>query len=50
MTPSEFIDKWLATELKDCSTSQEQFIDLCRLPGEPTPSEADPRRARHGRP
>ena len=42
MTPYEFIDKWQAAELKERSASQEHFIDLCRLLGEPTPAEADP--------
>ena len=42
MTPHEFIVKWRASELKERSASQEHFIDLCRLLGEPTPAEADP--------
>ena len=42
MTPSQFITKWRASELKERSASQEHFIDLCRLLGEPTPAEADP--------
>ncbi len=42
MTPYEFIDKWRASQLKERSASQEHFIDLCRLLGEPTPAEADP--------
>ena len=42
MTPYEFIDKWHASSLKERSASQEHFIDLCRLLGEPTPAEADP--------
>ncbi len=42
MTPSQFITKWHASELKERSASQEHFIDLCRLLGEPTPAEADP--------
>ena len=42
MTPYEFVDKWRAVELKERSASQEHFIDLCRLLGEPTPAEADP--------
>ena len=41
MTPGEFIVKWRASELKERSASQEHFIDLCRLFGEPTPAEAD---------
>ncbi len=42
MTPGEFIDKWRASELKERSASQSHFIDLCRLLGEPTPTDADP--------
>ena len=42
MTPHEFITKWHASGLKERSASQEHFIDLCRLLGEPTPAEADP--------
>ncbi len=42
MTPSEFIAKWRASELKERSASQSHFIDLCRLLGEPTPTDADP--------
>ena len=42
MTPHRFIEKWRASELKERSASQEHFIDLCRLLGEPTPAEADP--------
>ena len=42
MTPSEFIAKWRASELKERSAAQEHFIDLCRLLDEPTPAEADP--------
>ena len=41
MTLGEFIAKWRASELKERSASQEHFIDLCRLLGEPTPAEAD---------
>ena len=41
MTPSQLITKWRASELKERSASQEHFIDLCRLLGEPTPAEAD---------
>ena len=42
MTPYEFITKWRASALKERSASQEHFIDLCRLLGEPTPAEGDP--------
>ena len=42
MTSHAFITKWLASELKERSASQEHFLDLCRLLDEPTPAEADP--------
>ena len=42
MTPAAFIAKWRASTLKERSASQEHFLDLCRLLGEPTPAEADP--------
>ena len=42
MTPDEFINKWRASALKERSGSQEHFLDLCRLLGEPTPAEVDP--------
>jgi type II restriction/modification system DNA methylase subunit YeeA len=42
MTPQTFITKWQASQLKERSASQEHFIDVCRLLGEPTPVEADP--------
>ena len=47
MTPNEFIAKWHASELKERSAAQEHFIDLCRLLGEPTPAEADPKGDRY---
>ncbi|MGF7208136.1 type II restriction/modification system DNA methylase subunit YeeA [Skermanella aerolata] len=43
MNPDQFVSKWSAAELRERQASQEQFIDLCRMLGEPTPSEADPR-------
>ncbi len=42
MTPEAFIKKWQDASTKERSASQEHFIDLCRLLGEPTPNEADP--------
>ena len=42
MTPDEFIAKWSASELKESQASQSHFNDLCRMLGEPTPTEADP--------
>jgi type II restriction/modification system DNA methylase subunit YeeA len=43
MTPAEFVRKWSNSELRERQASQEHFIDLCRLLGEPTPAEADPK-------
>ena len=42
MTPSEFIAKWRASELKESSAAQSHFNDLCHLLGEPAPTDADP--------
>jgi hypothetical protein len=38
-----FIKKWEAVTLNEKATAQEHFIDLCRLLGQPTPNEADPK-------
>lgn len=43
MTPHEFIRKWSRSTLKERSAAQEHFVDLCRVLGEPTPADADPR-------
>ena len=37
-----FVEKWSAADLPERAASQEHFIDLCRLVGQPTPAEADP--------
>lgn len=42
MTAEQFVQKWAAIELSERAASQEHFIDLCRLLGQPTPAEADP--------
>lgn len=42
MTPDEFIRKWQGVTLTERASSQEHFIDLCHLLGEPTPTAADP--------
>jgi hypothetical protein len=41
LTPGEFIQKWSASQLSERAASQEHFIDLCRLLGQPTPAEHD---------
>lgn len=41
LTPAAFKQKWSATELSERAASQEHFIDLCRLLGQPTPAQHD---------
>lgn len=43
MTPSEFLTKWRANELKERSASQSHFNDLCALLGVIDPVSADPK-------
>lgn len=42
-TPQQFVNKWAQTALKERAAAQEHFIDLCRMLGEKTPAEADPK-------
>ena len=42
MNPYEFSQKWGRSQLRERAGSQEHFIDVCRMVGEPTPAEADP--------
>ena len=42
MSASEFAAKWQRNTRTEKAASQEHFIDLCRMLGEPTPNEADP--------
>ena len=42
LTPRGFAQKWRENETKEKTASQEHFIDLCRMLGEPTPNEPDP--------
>ena len=42
ITPQDFVAKWQQATLRERASSQEHFIDLCRLIGHPTPAEADP--------
>lgn len=42
MTPEQFSSKWKDVTLSERSASQQHFLDLCALIGEPTPVEADP--------
>ena len=41
MTPQDFIRKWAPVKLPERAASQEHFLDLCRLLGQPTPAEHD---------
>jgi type II restriction/modification system DNA methylase subunit YeeA len=41
MTPQDFIHKWRPSQLRERQASQEHFLDLCHLLGEPTPAEID---------
>lgn len=41
MTPEEFIKKWQAAELKERAAAHSHFIDLCRMLGEPAPTDVD---------
>lgn len=47
MTPAEFIGKWSDATLRERQGSQEHFLDLCRLLGQPTPAEDDPHGERY---
>jgi hypothetical protein len=42
MTPAESAAKWRDSTAKESVAEQEQFIDLCRILGVPTPNERDP--------
>ncbi len=39
--PAQFISKWQRVALPERAASQEHFLDLCRLLGQPTPAEHD---------
>jgi len=41
LTPAQFVAKWRRVELSERAASQEHFIDLCRVLGQPTPAEHD---------
>ena len=42
MTPGEFAAKWRGVSTGEQASAQSHFGDLCRMLGEPTPSDADP--------
>jgi hypothetical protein len=41
MTPQQFVEKWLRVDLPERSASQQHFIDLCHMLGQPTPADHD---------
>jgi len=41
MDPAAFAAKWIGSQRTERAASQEHFIDLCRMLGQPTPNEAD---------
>lgn len=40
-SPIQFVAKWQRVDLPERAASQEHFIDLCRMLGQPTPAEHD---------
>ncbi len=42
MTPSKFAAKWRGVTTGERASAQSHFGDLCRMLGEPTPTDADP--------
>lgn len=42
LTPQAFAERWSKSTLSERSASQQHFLDLCRMLGQPTPVEADP--------
>jgi hypothetical protein len=42
MTPAAFAAKWKGVDTTEKASAQSNFVDLCRMLGEPTPHEADP--------
>lgn len=47
MKAADFIAKWSDATLRERQGSQEHFIDLCHLLGQPTPAEDDPHGERY---
>lgn len=43
LTPDQFISKWKSAELTERAAAQSHFIDLCRVLGEPAPTDVDPK-------
>jgi hypothetical protein len=47
MTPSEFAAKWRGVTTGERASAQSNYVDLRRMLGEPTPTDADPTGARY---
>jgi hypothetical protein len=45
LTPAAFAAKWRGVTTTEKAGSQEHFLDLCRMVGEPSPHDADPTRS-----
>lgn len=41
LTPDQFIAKWEPVKLSERAASQEHFLDVCHLLGQPTPAAHD---------
>ena len=42
LSVDDFIRKWRVAKLKESSSAQEDFLDLCALLDEPSPAKSDP--------
>ena len=42
LTPQAFAERWRRSKLTERAAAQSHFVDLCRMLGQPTPTEADP--------
>ena len=42
LTPQAFAERWRRSKLTERAASQSHFMDLCRMLGQATPTEADP--------
>ena len=42
LTPQAFAERWRRSKLTERAAAQSHFMDLCRMLGQPTPTEADP--------
>ncbi len=43
LSPREFAAKWGKIQLKEITTAQSHFLDVCALIDHPAPLEADPK-------